>query len=95
MDFSLCHIEVDSGAHVAPYSDPKGDFFLEIKQPKHEAKNYLYLLPFIRTLGYVPPLSHTHSWPTDLLNTGTDLIFTVTLRVKVYFEIKNSINCKL
>ena len=33
MDFSLCHIEVDSGAHVAPYSDPKGDFFLEAKQP--------------------------------------------------------------
>jgi hypothetical protein len=65
IDFSLHHIEVDSGAYVAPYSDPKGAFFLEAKQQKHEAKNHLYLLLFIRMLGYVPPLSQTHSWSTD------------------------------
>jgi hypothetical protein len=65
IDFSLHHIEVDSGGHVAPHSDPKGAFFLEEKHPKYEVKNHLYLLLFVRMLGYVPPLSHTHSWPTD------------------------------
>jgi len=53
IDVSLRHIEVDSVAHVAPYSDPKGTFFLEAKQPKHEAKNHLYLLPLIRMLRHV------------------------------------------